>query len=116
MFATNDVPSFQNATKGSEADRTLVLYLPNRFRSQGEPHTSPRAFQKDLALEDEVATNDFAIGLLMNLLQVRKQHGQGLGHTIGEGTPTSNFWRDAWVNEWSGVAGGSSNASMEVPT
>ena len=100
VFATNDVPKYLDPTKGSEEDRTLILYLPNRFKAGGEAPTSPRTFTKDLGLEEEVATNNFALGLLLNLIQVRKDHKESLASAINVGTTCSNYWRAKWVLEW----------------
>ena len=100
IFATNDIPKFQTRTKGSEEDRSLVLYLPNRVRTAGQTPTSPRTFDKDLSLEEEVATDNFALGLLVNLIQVRKALNSNLGSAIAAGTPTSNWWRAKWVEQW----------------
>ena len=100
VFATNDRPQMLAPTKGSEEDRATIVYLPNRFRSKGERPTSPRTFQKNLALEEEVGGHDFALGVLLNLIQVRQTYKNDLASIVAEGTPTSKFWRAAWVKEW----------------
>jgi hypothetical protein len=53
MFGTNDPPAFEDVPKGSEEDRLLPLYLPNRFINKNEVATSPRCFAKDLDLEEQ---------------------------------------------------------------
>jgi hypothetical protein len=70
-FGTNDIPSFEQAVKGSEKDRTLVIYFPNTFKNKDESSTAPRTFDKDERMEKVVSGNDFALGHLLNLVQIR---------------------------------------------
>ena len=105
VFAANDVPTFEQVPKGSEKDRSLIIYLPNRYIDKGEVPTSPRTFCKDLGLEKKVASMEFARGHLLNLLQVRMEcvaNSTPLDELIAEGTPTSRVWLQKWWSIWTG--------------
>jgi hypothetical protein len=104
MFGTNDPPVFEKTPKGSELDRTLILYLPNHYKDKGANPSSPRTFPKDMSLEERVSTPTFALGLFLNLVQVRLTHaaaGDSLSDIVAMGTPTSRFWLDRWTEFWS---------------
>ena len=81
----------------------------------GEEPSSPRCFPKDNSIEDQVRSSDFAIGLLLNLLQIRMEvaaSGRKLDDVIAEGTPTSKFWLQKWMAEW--TSGSSLNTSNDI--
>jgi hypothetical protein len=102
-FGTNDPPVFEQPTKGSEKDRTLVIYLPNRYVDAGELPSSPRCFPKDSELEVRVQAPDFALGLLLVLIDIRKdvqEKGLRLDDIVQAGTPTSKFWLGQWIAKW----------------
>lgn len=103
VFAVNDQPRFEFKVKGSEVDRSLILYHPNRYVDKGIVPTSPRTYPKDLRLEHKIATPEFARGHLLNLVQVRikrKAQGRSLDEIIAEGTPTSRYWLEEWRKVW----------------
>ena len=103
VYGMNDPPEWEATPKGSEEDRLLILYTPNKYINAGVAPSSPRTFVKDLTLEDRVGRPEFALGLLLNLLQVRKEvadAGQGLGTIIGGGTATSRLWLQRWMDHW----------------
>ena len=112
VFAVNDAPTFEQLPKGSEKDRSLVLYLPNKYVDHGVNPTSPRTMPKDEKLEEEVASNAFALGHLLNLIQVRLAHSHdpdALDKVVAEGTPTSKYWLRRWEETWA------KTAAMEHP-
>ena len=75
VFATNDPPSWEQEPKGSERDRLVILYLPNRFVDDPDAAGSPRRLPKDLSLERTIEGPDFATGHLLNLMQIRLERG-----------------------------------------
>ena len=79
------------------------MYPPNKFVDGAESVTSPRTFPKDVRLEQEVQDNDFALGHLLNLIQLRlcaARGGTSLQADIALGTPTSNFGLGQWMAAW----------------
>jgi len=80
----------------------LVIYLPNKFISEGEQPTSPRCHPKDNRLDQTVTDPAFALGLLMLLLNDRRAcraNGRNLVDIVQEGTATSRAWRARWNAE-----------------
>ena len=73
VFQSNDPPLWEQPPKGSEWDRLLIEYLPNRFLNPNQEATSPRCFPKDMDLEVTVAGEKFALGMLLNLMQQRSK-------------------------------------------
>ncbi len=71
LFATNNPIQFVEKPKNSERDRLLILWLPNKFVGEGDPVTSPRTFRKDHKIEDKALGEDFALGILIILVQRR---------------------------------------------
>ena len=108
MFASNDRPVWEQTPKGSERDRFgPIVYFPNKYvdvrNNLPDSASSPRTFPKDYNLEDKIASQEFGLGHLLNLLQVRMQvarEGRSLDRDIAEGTPTSAFWLEKWFAEW----------------
>ena len=109
IFACNDIPSWEQAPKGSERDRLLPMYMPNKFRDSFDAPTSPRSFLKDHGLEAEIGRPEFAIGHLLNLLTIRSSASSSGGLSLHElaatGTKTTAHWLEAWMAEWSRVDG-----------
>ncbi|CAK0856137.1 unnamed protein product [Prorocentrum cordatum] len=109
IFACNDIPSWEQVPKGSERDRLLPMYMPNKFRDSFDAPTSPRSFLKDHGLEAEIGRPEFAIGHLLNLLTIRSSASSGGGLSLHElaatGTKTTAHWLEAWMTEWSRVDG-----------
>ena len=102
-FGANDLPTSEETPKGSEHDRLLILYMPNKFHDASAPASSPRSFPKDMRLEVEVAAGDFALGHLLNLLTIRSAaaaDGASLLDRVAAGTATSRRWLDASMKEW----------------
>lgn len=105
VYGMNDPPTWEVPPKGSEKDRFVIIYTPNKFVNRGEPATSPRTKPKDTKLEERVAHHDFALGMLFVLLQIRQavsDENKGLDDIIGEGTPTSRMWLKRWEEVWRG--------------
>ena len=101
----NDPPVWEQAPKGSEEDRIIIVYLPNKFIDKGKAPSSPRTFPKNLRIEEKIQGHDFALGHLLNLVQLRMkcdQAGGSLDEIIGAGTPTSRYWMRAWMEHWTG--------------
>lgn len=116
FFACNDPPVWEQPPKGSERDRLTVLYLPNKYVNKDDVPTSPRTFLKDNGLEDHIAHGDFALGHLMNLLQLRLDHaahGRKLDDLIAAGTGTSKHLLDSWMSVWAAPASGGAAAMSE---
>ena len=90
-FGCNSPPKFSRPPGGSEEDRVLIIYLPNKFCDESEMcrrPTSPRRFHK-LDLEDRVRSPKSAWALLQILLDVRRGTPD-LDDVVTRGTPTSN--------------------------
>lgn len=107
----NDPPTWEKKPKGSEDDRVMPLYMPNKYLDDGESLESPRSFKKDVTLEAKVCSEDFALGHLLNLIQIRlqaKEDGISLDDIIAQGTPTSKHWRQLWMSAWQ-----SNNAGLD---
>ena len=107
IFGTNDPPEFAERAKGSEFDRTTIVYMPNKFVNAGDRCDSPRCFPKDRKLEERIDQHDFRLGHLLNLLQVRlnaNSQGRSLDDAIAAGNASSRFWLEKWMRHWSGAA------------
>ena len=96
-FGCNEPFHLENVPGNSESDRTLVIYLPNKFCDEEELRanpTSPRRFPKaeiDARLRDPRC----GWGLLLILLQVRRSNPD-LEDKVARGTLTSRYWKDQW--------------------
>ena len=71
MALLNDRNRFEKPPKHSEADRYAILYFPNKFIDAAAQPASPRTYYKDLRIEDEVAGDDFRIGLRYYLMMIK---------------------------------------------
>ena len=100
VFGTNDQPRWEQTPKGSEKDRTLMMYLPNKFVDNISTSQSPRCFPKNLSLEDEISGGDFALGNLLNLLSMRRKLGDSLTAVVAAGTESSTWWLKEWMRVW----------------
>ena len=103
VFAVNDPPAWEKPPNGSEQDRLMPIYFPNKFVDAGTAPTSPRTYVKDRGLEETVASSQFALGHLLNLIQLRIRfatNGGSLDNTVVAGTPTVHFWLSAWMKMW----------------
>jgi hypothetical protein len=92
----NDPPMWHKTPKGSEKDRITPMYLPNKYIHEGDEATSPRTFSKDTTLEEKVASHDFALGHLLNLVQIRSQvsaAGRTLDEVLGRANSISGHHR-----------------------
>ena len=81
----------------------FILYTPNKLQDVGAAPTSPRTYYTYNSLERTVAQPEFALGLLLNKLEVRRRiegAGQHLDDVVGAGTPTSRFWLQTWFETW----------------
>ena len=73
-FGANVPPSFAKAPSSSEVDRSLVIYLPNRFCDEvglRRKPASPRRFKK-LNIEAEVARPEITWAILVIPVRVRR--------------------------------------------
>ena len=120
VFGMNDPPRWEQLPKGSEKDRIIIQYLPNKFIDKGTLPTSPRTYPKDTKLEEKIQGHDFALGHLLNLVQIRKQccqNNESLDEIIGLGTSTSVWWLNRWMDHWTSkvpvTGGGPSDQGVE---
>ena len=81
----------------SEQDRTLILYLPNKFCDAAElkeEPKSPRRFPK-ADLDEKLRNPKVGWGLLLILLHVRRSDAD-LDRVVNDGARTSAFWKQRW--------------------
>ena len=91
IFGRNYPPQFMTPQGKSEADRALIIYLPNKFCDYGklsERPISPMRFLKDPSVDEIGRSNSFNWAMLQVLLHVRRPN-HDLDSIIAEGTPTS---------------------------
>ena len=104
IFAANDPPAWEQTPKGSENDRLMIMYMPNKFHDASAVAQSPRSSTKDQHLEAEVGGRDFALGHLLNLLTIRSaaaaSAGPSLHDLVTTGTATSQYWLNMLMRFW----------------
>ena len=91
LYGCNEPPLFTQPPGGSEIDRTLVIYLPNKFCDSSdlnERPVSPRRFPKNPSVDSLSQSNNMAWALLQILLHIRRSV-PNLDQIIANGTPTS---------------------------
>ena len=90
-FGCNHPPRFSRPPGGSEEDRIIVLYMPNKFCDEKEltKHPkSPRRFKK-LDIDSRARSKEAGWALLQILLSVRRAIPD-LDAFVASGSPTSN--------------------------
>ena len=107
IFGCNYPPQFLTPPGNSEADRALIIYLPNKFCDHGqlsEHPISPRRFPKDPSVDEIGRNNCFNWAMLQVLLHVRRSNPD-LDRIIADGTPTSRNLGSVLPRK-TGLAGG----------
>ena len=97
LFGCNEPFLLESPPGNSEKDRTLILYLPNKFcddAEMDEEPKSPRRFPK-AELDTMLREPRCGWGLLLILLRLRRRTSD-LDKSVNEGTPTSSYWRKVW--------------------
>ena len=97
FFGCNEPFLLESPPGNSEQDRTLILYLPNKFCDDAELEEepkSPRRFPKE-ELDTMLRGPRSGWGLLLILLHLRRSTPE-LDKIVNEGTPTSAFWKQEW--------------------
>lgn len=96
-FGTNAPPSFAQIPNNSEADRTVVMYLPNRFCDEEdilkEPLSPRRFLKKDV--EPILSRPEIMWAIFDILLRVRRE-SRDLDDEISAATPTARWWKAQW--------------------
>ena len=97
LFGCNEPFLLESPPGNSEKDRTLILYLPNKFcddAEMDEEPKSPRRFPK-AELDTMLREPRCGWGLLLILLRLRRRTSD-LDKSVNEGTPTSSYWKKVW--------------------
>ena len=97
FFGCNEPFLLETPPGNSEQDRTLILYLPNKFCDDSELEEEPRSPRRFPKAELDTMLKDprSGWGLLLILLHLRRSTPD-LERIVNEGTPTSSFWKQEW--------------------